>query len=70
MRFSVGGGPMNANRNIRVLEGEPTEIIDALNEYVDAGASEIICHFGSPDGDEVVANMETFAHEVMPHFQH
>jgi alkanesulfonate monooxygenase SsuD/methylene tetrahydromethanopterin reductase-like flavin-dependent oxidoreductase (luciferase family) len=53
-----------------VLEGEPTEIIDALNEYVDAGASEIICHFGSPDGDEVVANMETFTREVMPHFQH
>jgi probable F420-dependent oxidoreductase len=70
MRFSVGGGPMNANRKIQVLEGEPSQIIGALNEYVDAGASEIICHFGSPDGDEVVANMETFAREVMPHFQH
>jgi probable F420-dependent oxidoreductase len=69
MRFNTGGGPMNANRNIRVLEGEPAQIIDALNDYEKAGASEIICHFGSPNGDEVVADMETFAREVMPHFK-
>lgn len=69
MRFSVGGGPMNANRTIRVLEGEPEQIVAALNEYVKAGASEIICHFGSPNGDEVIESMEIFAHEVMPHFQ-
>jgi probable F420-dependent oxidoreductase len=69
MRFSVGGGPMNANRNMRVLEGEPALIVDALNDYAQAGASEIICHFGSPNGDEVVESMETFAREVMPYFQ-
>jgi probable F420-dependent oxidoreductase len=69
MRFSVGGGPMNANRTIRVLEGEPAQMVEAINEYASAGASEIICHFGTPDGDEVVDSMERFASEVMPHFQ-
>jgi probable F420-dependent oxidoreductase len=68
MRFSVGGGSMNANRNIQVLEGEPAQIAERLMEYRAAGAAEIICHFGSPDGDEVVESMEIFSREVMPIF--
>ena len=66
MRFSVGGGPMNANRQMQVLEGEPEQIAERLAEYRAAGAKEIICHFGSPNGDEVVESMEIFSREVMP----
>ena len=60
---------MNANRNIQVLEGEPAEITERLVEYSNAGASEIICHFGTPNGDEVVESMEIFSRDVMPHFK-
>lgn len=50
------------------LKGEPEEMIGGLREYALAGASEIICHFGTPDASAVVEQMERFAAEVMPAF--
>jgi probable F420-dependent oxidoreductase len=50
----------------RPLRAEPAEMIERLRPYAAAGADEIICAFGSPDGAFTVAQMERFAAEVMP----
>ncbi|HET7037136.1 MAG TPA: TIGR03619 family F420-dependent LLM class oxidoreductase [Thermomicrobiaceae bacterium] len=59
--------PMSANPQ-RVLEGEPEELIAALRAYQEAGAAEIVCHFGTPPGASVVGQMERFQRAVMPAF--
>ncbi|HUG16832.1 MAG TPA: TIGR03619 family F420-dependent LLM class oxidoreductase [Thermomicrobiales bacterium] len=61
--------PASAGR-APTLQGEPDEMIENLREYERAGASEIVCHFGSPHGHVVVEQMERFAAEVMPAFAH
>lgn len=61
------GGQMTANR-LSVIEAPPAEMIEKLKAYEEAGASEIVCLFGSPDGDHVVEQMRIFNSEVMPAF--
>lgn len=69
MRFGTShGGPVSASGARAIEAGSGDEMIDTLNAYRDAGASEVICHFGSPDGAAVVDAMERFAAEVMPAF--
>jgi uroporphyrinogen-III decarboxylase len=41
-------------------------MIHELTRYADAGASEIICLFGSENSSLVIQQMERFAAEVMP----
>jgi len=43
-------------------------MIAHMQQYRDAGVEEVICLFGSPDGDEVVEQMTRFSREVMPSF--
>ncbi|HEU5424713.1 MAG TPA: TIGR03619 family F420-dependent LLM class oxidoreductase [Nitrolancea sp.] len=63
----ASAAPMSANPQ-RVLEGEPHDLIAALRAYQEAGAGEIICHFGTPPGGSVVEQMARFQREVMPAF--
>ncbi len=60
-------GSMTAGR-LTVLQGEPEELIETFRVYEQAGVSEIVVLFGSPDGAFVVEQMERFAAEVMPNF--
>jgi len=48
------------------INGSPDEIATQLEQYVEAGVSEIVCLFNSPEGSVVVEHMEVFAHQVMP----
>lgn len=66
----VGEAPAQEASTSRppTVQGEPEQVIDALRAYQQAGASEIVCHFGSSDGGVVVEQMERFAAEVMPAF--
>lgn len=61
-------GPVSASGARAVQAASSAELIEKLTAYQDAGATEIICHFGSPDGGAVVDAMERFATEVMPAF--
>lgn len=58
---------MTASGRLQTLVAEPDEMVERLAAYQRAGASEIVCLFGSPDGDAVVEQMERFSEEVMPH---
>lgn len=60
-------GQMTAGR-ATVLQAEPDEMIERLKEYEQAGASEIVCLFGSPDGDAVIEQMQILSEQVMPSF--
>lgn len=67
MEFGTSySGPVSASGARAIHAASSDEMIEKLNAYRDAGASEIICHFGSPDGAAVVHAMERFAAEVMP----
>ncbi len=69
MRFGPSqGGQMTASR-MTVLEAEPAEMVEKLKAYEEAGASEILCVFGSPDGAYVVEQMRILNSEVMPAFR-
>lgn len=69
MQFGTSyGGPVSASGARAIEAANSDEMIEKLNAYRDAGASEVICHFGSPDGAAVVDAMERFATEVMPTF--
>ncbi len=48
------------------VRGDEQTVVDRLRVYAEAGADEIICLFGTPDGEEVVRRMERFARGVMP----
>jgi alkanesulfonate monooxygenase SsuD/methylene tetrahydromethanopterin reductase-like flavin-dependent oxidoreductase (luciferase family) len=48
------------------INGSPEEVVTQLEQYAEAGASEIVCLFNSPEGSVVVEHMEVFAHQVMP----
>jgi probable F420-dependent oxidoreductase len=63
VEFAAPDGSKHAGRQ-SVLSGEPAEIAEQLRAYEQAGASELIIHFGSPNGQEVVESMERFAAEV------
>lgn len=65
---SNGGGQMTANR-LATIEAEPAEMVERLKAYERAGASGIVCLFGSPDGVFVVEQMRIFHDEVMPAFR-
>ncbi len=67
MQFGTSyGGPVSASGARAIEAASSDEMIEKLSAYREAGASEIICHFGSPDGAAVVEAMERFAAEVMP----
>jgi probable F420-dependent oxidoreductase len=51
---------------MQTIHGSPDEIVDQLLPYANAGASETICLFNSPDGNVVTEHMEMFAEHVMP----
>jgi alkanesulfonate monooxygenase SsuD/methylene tetrahydromethanopterin reductase-like flavin-dependent oxidoreductase (luciferase family) len=51
---------------MQTIHGSPDEVVTRLREYVDAGASEVICLFNSPDGSVVVEQMELLGKHVMP----
>jgi alkanesulfonate monooxygenase SsuD/methylene tetrahydromethanopterin reductase-like flavin-dependent oxidoreductase (luciferase family) len=55
-------------RKMQLLAGQPDWMIDELTRYADAGASEVICLFGSENSKVVIQQMEQFATEVMPAF--
>jgi probable F420-dependent oxidoreductase len=65
IQFGEGSEALSATR-MRTISGSPAEVIAALAAYADAGASEIVCLFNSPDGSVVVERMEQFAQQVMP----
>ncbi|HUZ00781.1 MAG TPA: TIGR03619 family F420-dependent LLM class oxidoreductase [Thermomicrobiaceae bacterium] len=68
----IGGedaGQMLASGRGTLLQGEPAELVERLRAYARAGADEVICGFGLPDGAATVAQMERFQAEVMPHFR-
>ncbi len=69
MQFGTSfDGPVSASGALAIEASTRDEMVEKLNAYRDAGASEIICHFGSPDGAAVVEAMELFASDVMPAF--
>lgn len=70
IRFRGDAGPnaLSASGRVRLLEGDPQDLVRELRAYEHAGATEIVCHFGSPDGNEVVGYLERFSREVMPEF--
>jgi probable F420-dependent oxidoreductase len=51
---------------MRSISGSPQEVVAQLKDYAEAGVSEIVCLFNSPQGSAVVEQMELFAHQVMP----
>lgn len=65
IQFGEASAALSANP-MRTIAGTPSEVTASLAAYADAGASEIVCMFNSPDGDVVVERMEQFAKEVMP----
>lgn len=48
------------------VRGDDVTVAARLRNYAAAGVDEIVCLFGTPDGDEVVRRMERFARGVMP----
>jgi probable F420-dependent oxidoreductase len=68
--MQLGSTPLHPATTGRAptLQGEPEQMIEKLREYEAVGASEIVCHFGTPDASVVVEQMERFAAEVMPAF--
>ncbi len=65
IQFGEATVAMSANP-METISGSPAEVTAALAAYADAGVSEIVCMFNSPDGAVVVERMEQFAAEVMP----
>jgi probable F420-dependent oxidoreductase len=53
---------------MHTIHGSPHEVVTQLRAYADAGASEIVCLFNSPEGDVVVEQMEMLAEHAMPAF--
>ncbi len=51
------------------ITGAPRDCIKALEERIDAGARDINLTFLSADSKGLFDQMETFARQVMPHFQ-
>ena len=69
LRLPIQFGPASealAVGRMHTVHGSPHEVVTQLRAYADAGASEIVCLFNSPDGDVVVEQMEMFAEQVMP----
>jgi probable F420-dependent oxidoreductase len=56
-----------ANR-MQVLSGGPDDLVRGLQRYENAGASEVVCLFGSEDSRIVIQQMERFSKDVMPAF--
>ncbi|MFN8591954.1 MAG: TIGR03619 family F420-dependent LLM class oxidoreductase [Thermomicrobiales bacterium] len=65
IQFGTGGKALSAG-SMQTISGSPDEIAAQLAAYRDAGVSEIDCFFGGPHADTVIAQMETFAREVIP----
>lgn len=68
MRMGTDQVAAPTNRKMTVLSGDADQMIAHMQQYRDAGVEEVICLFGSPDGDEVVEQMTRFSREVMPSF--
>jgi alkanesulfonate monooxygenase SsuD/methylene tetrahydromethanopterin reductase-like flavin-dependent oxidoreductase (luciferase family) len=59
------------NRNVRLyarvaISGTPEQAIARIREYVQAGVTHFVCHFGRAD---VTAGTEMFAREIIPAFR-
>ena len=65
IQFGEATEALSANP-MRTIAGTPAEVTASLAAYADAGVSEVVCMFNSPDGDVVVERMELFAEAVMP----
>ncbi len=48
------------------VRGDEQTVADRLRVYAEVGVDEVVCLFGTPDGEEVVRRMERFARGVMP----
>lgn len=48
------------------IVGSDVEIAQQLRAYQDIGVAEIVCLFGTPDGEAVVERMARFASAIMP----
>ncbi len=65
IQFGEATVALSANP-MQTISGSPAEVAEALAAYADAGVSEIVCGFNSPDGAVVVERMERFAEQVIP----
>lgn len=65
LQFGAGSEALAVGR-MQTIEGSPDEVVKQLRDYADAGVSEIVCLFNSPDGNIVVEQMELFTELVMP----
>jgi probable F420-dependent oxidoreductase len=65
LQFSAGRGALAVER-MQMIGGSPEEVVRQLRDYADAGVSEIVCLFNSPEGNFVVEQMELLAERVMP----
>jgi alkanesulfonate monooxygenase SsuD/methylene tetrahydromethanopterin reductase-like flavin-dependent oxidoreductase (luciferase family) len=65
VQFGVASEALAVGR-MQTINGSPDEIVKQLRDYEDAGVSELVCLFNSPDGCVVVDQMELLAKHVMP----
>jgi alkanesulfonate monooxygenase SsuD/methylene tetrahydromethanopterin reductase-like flavin-dependent oxidoreductase (luciferase family) len=65
IQFGAGSEALAVGR-MQTIQGSPHEVLAQLRDYAQAGASEIVCLFNSPDGNVVVEQMEIMAEHVMP----
>ena len=65
IQFGAGGEALAAGQ-MQTIHGSPDEVVTQLRGYAEAGVSEIVCLFNSPDGNVVVEQMEMVAEHVMP----
>jgi probable F420-dependent oxidoreductase len=65
IQFGAGSEALAVGR-MQTIQGSPHEVLAQLRDYGQAGASEIVCLFNSPDGNVVVEQMEIMAEHVMP----
>jgi probable F420-dependent oxidoreductase len=65
IQFGVGSEALAVGR-MQTIQGTSHEVLAQLGNYTQAGASEIVCLFNSPDGNVVVEQMEIMAEQVMP----
>jgi probable F420-dependent oxidoreductase len=55
-------------RRMQTFVGSPEQMVEHLQMYVEAGVTEVVCLFSSPDSAEVIDQMTVFSTDVMPAF--
>lgn len=48
------------------LAGTPDQIIEGIGRYAEAGLEHLVCYFAHETEDELLAQVETFARDVLP----